>query len=236
MADEKISVLTLIDAIAGGDYGVVIDDPLGTPITKRYTFSQLATYINTALSLGDMSQQSTANYYNKTDADEAARDVVGSALTDGTGIDIVVDDGANTITVSVNATEEAERIRDVIGTALVAGTNIVITVNDALDTITIGFSGDLPFSSFVQAPSAGFVGATGAGDYQHRTPTQVTAALDVFSGDSGSGGVKGMVPAPASGDAAAGRYLSASGSWTTPPGASALSIGRAIGIANVNYF
>ena len=40
-----------------------------------------------------------------------------------------------------------------------------------------------------------------------------TATLNVFTGDSGSGGVKGLVPAPASGDAASGKVLGAGGSW-----------------------
>lgn len=41
---------------------------------------------------------------------------------------------------------------------------------------------------------------------------------DVMVGDSGSGGTKGMVPAPAAGDAAAGKYLKADGSFDVPPG------------------
>lgn len=36
-------------------------------------------------------------------------------------------------------------------------------------------------------------------------------------GDSGAGGVAGFVPAPAAGDAAAGKYLDADGTWTVPP-------------------
>jgi len=44
------------------------------------------------------------------------------------------------------------------------------------------------------------------------------ARLEVMLGDSGSGGASGAVPAPASGDAAAGRFLNAGGSWTVPPG------------------
>ncbi len=46
------------------------------------------------------------------------------------------------------------------------------------------------------------------------TTTQVTAMLNAFVGDSGSGGTQGLVPAPASGTKAAGDFLSASGSWT----------------------
>jgi hypothetical protein len=40
-----------------------------------------------------------------------------------------------------------------------------------------------------------------------------TAALNPFVGDSGSGGTKGLVPAPAAGDAAAQKFLSAGGGW-----------------------
>jgi len=49
---------------------------------------------------------------------------------------------------------------------------------------------------------------------QNATGTGTTA---VFTGDSGSGGVEGLVPAPAAGDAAAGAYLDADGTWSVPP-------------------
>ena len=38
-----------------------------------------------------------------------------------------------------------------------------------------------------------------------------------FTGDSGSGGAAGLVPAPTAGDAAAGKYLDSDGTWSTPP-------------------
>jgi len=38
----------------------------------------------------------------------------------------------------------------------------------------------------------------------------------VFGGDSGTGGTKGILPAPAAGDAAAKRFLSAGGTWEQP--------------------
>lgn len=46
-----------------------------------------------------------------------------------------------------------------------------------------------------------------------------------FTGDSGSGGVAGFVPAPAAGDAAAGKYLDADGTWTVPPAGGGISDG-----------
>jgi hypothetical protein len=39
-----------------------------------------------------------------------------------------------------------------------------------------------------------------------------------FTGDSGSGGSPGLVPGPASGDAAAAKFLKADGTWATPAG------------------
>jgi hypothetical protein len=55
---------------------------------------------------------------------------------------------------------------------------------------------------------------TGGGDLS----TDLTLAIDDFTGDSGSGGASGAVPAPAAGDAAAGKFLSADGTWSTPAG------------------
>lgn len=40
--------------------------------------------------------------------------------------------------------------------------------------------------------------------------------LPVFVGDAGSGGTKGAVPAPVAGDATAGKFLSANGTWAQP--------------------
>lgn len=39
--------------------------------------------------------------------------------------------------------------------------------------------------------------------------------MTAFTGDSGSGGVRGLVPAPAAGDAAANKYLKSDGTWAT---------------------
>lgn len=48
----------------------------------------------------------------------------------------------------------------------------------------------------------------------------LTISISDMVGDSGSGGVAGLVPAPASGDAAAGKFLKASGAWAVPPSSS----------------
>lgn len=48
------------------------------------------------------------------------------------------------------------------------------------------------------------------------TADQVAVLLPAFTGDSGSGGVKGLVPAPSAGDAAALKFLAAGGTWAVP--------------------
>jgi hypothetical protein len=45
----------------------------------------------------------------------------------------------------------------------------------------------------------------------------VSASLPKMVGDTGAGGVMGLVPAPAAGDAAAGKVLKADGTWYVPP-------------------
>jgi hypothetical protein len=51
------------------------------------------------------------------------------------------------------------------------------------------------------------------GDVEDLTGTQTTTILDNMIGDSGAGGTKGLVPAPAAGDAAADKFLKADATW-----------------------
>ncbi len=46
------------------------------------------------------------------------------------------------------------------------------------------------------------------------------AAPVVFTGDSGAGGLAGLVPAPVAGSAVANKFLKADGTWSVPPGGS----------------
>lgn len=59
---------------------------------------------------------------------------------------------------------------------------------------------------------------SGSVKWTNRTPTAATALLIAMVGDSGSGGTKGLVPAPGAGDAAAGKFLSAGGTFSVPAG------------------
>lgn len=58
----------------------------------------------------------------------------------------------------------------------------------------------------------------GTGVPEDLTATQATAILNNLVGDSGAGGTKGLAPAPAAGDSAAGKFLKADGNWAVPSG------------------
>ncbi len=47
--------------------------------------------------------------------------------------------------------------------------------------------------------------------------------LTPFTGDTGTGGIEGLVPAPPAGSAGAGDFLSAAGNWATPGGGGAVT-------------
>lgn len=64
------------------------------------------------------------------------------------------------------------------------------------------------------------------GDGMFAVPTGSTD----FTGDSGTGGVHGLVPAPATGDAAANKFLCADGSWAQTPAAAGVDIPGATAI------
>lgn len=58
-----------------------------------------------------------------------------------------------------------------------------------------------------------------------------------FSGDSGSGGAKGLVPAPAAGDADQNKFLNANGTWSVTPAAAGVDIhgaAKADGLASAD--
>ncbi len=120
------------------------------------------------------------------------------------------------------------------------GTFASVTVNGkGLVTAAANLSGDISSSGAVttigankvtlammaQISTATFLGRTTAatGNVEDLTATQATAILNALVGDSGSGGTKGLVPAPASGDAAASKFLKADGTWAVPAGAGSVT-------------
>lgn len=94
-----------------------------------------------------------------------------------------------------------------------------ITVSGSGSTLTID-SGVVSNAKLANVATATFKGRTtaGTGVPEDLTATQATALLNNFVGDSGSGGTKGLVPAPSAGDAAASKFLKADGTWAAASG------------------
>lgn len=95
------------------------------------------------------------------------------------------------------------------GDVTLSGQNYLTLVNQALtaNKISLANMANLAANSFI-ANNTGSLATP-----QAITSTQATEMLNVMVGDSGSGGTKGLVPAPASGDA--NKFLRGNGLWST---------------------
>ncbi len=93
------------------------------------------------------------------------------------------------------------------GDITVSGSGATWTIDN--DVVTNAKAADMATATFKGRTTAA------TGDPEDLTATQATALLNALVGDSGSGGTKGLAPAPATGDAAAGKYLKADGTWAT---------------------
>ncbi len=87
--------------------------------------------------------------------------------------------------------------------------------------------------TMAQSTIKGRAAGTGTGAPTDLTATQATAILNAFVGDSGSGGTKGLVPAPVTGDAA--KFLRGDGTFVAVGGGGDLLASNNLSdVANVN--
>lgn len=102
-------------------------------------------------------------------------------------------------------------------------TSVAMTVPSFLSVAgsPITTAGTLAVTLATQTANTIFAGPTTGSAAAPTFRAMVAADMLQMVGDSGSGGVKGAVPAPAAGDAAAGKFLGAAGTWSTPGGSGA---------------
>lgn len=109
-----------------------------------------------------------------------------------------------------------------------AGADTLSVVATGTFTGNQTFNGTATFTATVTVPDQSFTNAklvpvatatikgrvtAGTGTVEDLTGAETTSLLSAVVGDSGSGGIKGLVPAPAAGDTAAARFLSAAGTF-----------------------
>jgi hypothetical protein len=164
-------------------------------VTGSGTGSFAATIANDAVTFAKMQNIATATFLGRNTA--ATGDVeelsvaTAKSLLNLTG----TNSGDQTITLTGDVTGS--------GTGSFAAT----IANSA---VTLAKMADMATASFIGRNTA----ATGVPEVL--SATTATAILNAMVGDSGSGGTKGLVPAPAAGDAAAGKFLKGDGTWATP--------------------
>lgn len=155
----------------------------------------------------------TAAYATKLDGIEAAADV-----TDAGNVGSSID-GATAKTTPVDG-DTMPLIDSAASNVLkkVTWANIKATLKTYFDTL-YALTGGITSSGLTMSTDR-LLGRTTAstGAVEELTAAAATAFLSAMVGDSGSGGTKGLVPAPAAGDAAGGKFLKADGTWAAPSG------------------
>lgn len=173
-----------------------------------------------------LSNDESITWRNQTNTSDLALKVNTSNVLefDGAGISIGGDPVQTEITVADTSTINLSLTLSELTADIVAGsiTNSLISASAAIAYSKLNLTGSIlnsDLANMAQSTFKGRAASSGTGAPVDLTATQATAILNNFVGDSGSGGTKGLVPAPAAGDAASNKFLSANGSWIVPPGA-----------------
>ena len=134
------------------------------------------------------------------------------ALTLTHGANLVLPGAANIITAAGDYAEFSGYAAGVVRCSNYERANGTSVAGVANNSVTNAMLADVATATFKGRTTAG------TGDPEDLTATQATAIINNMVGDSGAGGTKGLVPAPAAGDTAAAKFLKANGTWAVPAG------------------
>jgi hypothetical protein len=136
--------------------------------------------------------------------------------------------GAGTITLDRTTGEPANEVlatpdgsSGVVGLRALVAADIPALAESKITNLTTDLAGKVPTTRNINTTAP----LTGGGDLS----ADRTLAISNVTGDTGSGGEAGAVPAPGAGDAAAGKFLKADGTWEVPSGGGGSGSGFAFG-------
>lgn len=253
MADQKITALTADTSPTSDDITVTVNDPGGTPANKKVTLGNIVTKAH-GLSSGVMVVSSGVMKVDTNVTTDFAGTIslvgikildnvqaaYGSiTLVDGQYNFFQVDGSSNAdanfgalsaITFSLSSLSVSSIVFTDVGKGLISATPAVARTNLGLviGTDVQAHDADLDTIAALSATTNNFIQAKTSA-WSSRTPTQVTADLITFVGDSGSGGTKGLVTAPSTGDAT--KFLKGDGTWATPSGSGTGGTGTVTSVA-----
>jgi hypothetical protein len=135
---------------------------------------------------------------------------LGSATLAG-DTDVVLTSPANDDVLTYETSSSKWKNKPAAGavTSVAGKTGVVTLVEGDITNLTTDLAAKVPTSRSISTTAP----LTGGGDLSANR----TLDISNFTGDSGSGGTKGAVPAPSAGDADALKYLSAAGTFSTAP-------------------
>lgn len=220
------------------DYVVGIKGDDSTDDNIKITVDELLAYFQANLTFGGGS--GTVDTANSPNAGEFARftdaDTIEGRTAAETRSDLSLVIGTNVQAWSANLDEYAAVNPTAYGLSLVDDANAAATL------VTLGITADIAEINFIDGVTsaiqtqlnakqpldsdlttiAGLTATSGnflqsaSSAWASRTPTQATADLIVMTGDAGSGGNKGLVPAQVTGDSA--KFLRGDATWQTISG------------------
>ncbi len=222
--------------ISTGNDNVIIGSSSGTSMNSGY--------MNTIVGYGSGTAMTSANYNvvvgngcGNSIVSGSGNTIVGESIGGGSGNGNILlgyatatgltNGGGNTVIgnqLSVSNVSNTLLLGVGNATPIIVGDTTSVRPQYQLKTIASIASAaslNIPSGTAPTTPNSGDLWFASGSLYFNNGSANV-AISSAFTGDSGSGGSVGLVPAPASGTAAAGKFLKADGTWSVPGGGSSL--------------